>query len=207
MKRMNLDELIKERHSCRSYLPTAVSDAQIKEIVEAARLAPSSKNAQQWKFVCIKSKQESHEIANILENYYIKNKNNAQKMIGASSVFATGKVLESCPAIILVFADSKNITRTKVEDISALLSIGGAVEHMMLKATDMGFGCLWICDTYYVHKELADYILKKLKNTKSADFITKSNRLVCAMAVGEMAEPRYEKTRKSLDEILCIINN
>lgn len=204
---MKLDDLIKERHSCRNYLPTAVSDKQIKEIVEAARLAPSSKNAQQWKFVCIKAKQESHDIANILENYYLKYKNNPKKMLGASSVFATGKILESCPAIILCFSDTENITRTKVEDISALLSIGGAVEHMMLKATDMGLGCLWIADTYFVHNELADYILDKLKNTDKANFINKNNRLICAMAVGEMAEPRYPKTRKALDEILCIINN
>ncbi len=204
---MKLDDLIKERHSCRSYLPTAISDAKIKQIVEAARLAPSSKNAQQWKFVCIKAKEESHDIANILENYYIKNKNNKEKMLGASSVFATGKILESCPAIILVFADTENITRTKVEDISALLSIGGAVEHMMLKATDMGLGCLWICDTYFVHNELADYILKKLKGTEKENFISKKNRLVCAMAVGVMAEPKYPKNRKTLDEILCIINN
>ena len=39
------------------------------------------------------------------------------------------------------------------------------------------------------------------------DFINKSNRLVCAMALGEMAEPRYERSRKDLEEILCIINN
>lgn len=204
---MNIDELIKERHSCRNYLPKALTDKQIKTIVEAARLAPSSKNAQQWKFVCIKAKKESHDIASILENYYLKNKNKPDKMAGASSVFATGKILESCPAIILVFSDTANITRTKVEDISALLGIGGAVEHMMLKATDMGLGCLWICDTYFVHNELADYILKKLKGTPQEKFINKNNRLVCAMAVGQMAEPRYPKTRKSLDEILCIINN
>lgn len=204
---MELSEAIKNRCSCRTFLPTAISDEQIKQIVEAARLAPSSKNAQQWKFVCIKAEKESHDIANMLENYYIENKDNPEKMAGASSVFATGKILESTPAIILVFEDSNFITRDKVEDISALLGIGGAVEHMMLTATSMGLGSLWIADTYYVHKELADYILKKLKGTDKENFIDLSNRLVCAMAVGEAAEPRYDRPRKSLDEILCIINN
>ena len=97
--------------------------------------------------------------------------------------------------------------RLKNQDISALLSIGGAVEHMMLTATDLGLGCLWICDTFFVHNELADYILDKLKGTAKETFIDKENRLVCAMALGEMGEPKYDKPRKTLDEILCIIEN
>lgn len=204
---MELQEAIKQRHSCRSFLPTPISDEQIKKIVESARLAPSSKNAQQWKFVCIKTKKKSHDIANMLENYYIENKDNPEKIAGASSVFATGKILEQCPAIILVFEDSDFISRDKVQDISALLGIGGAVEHMMLTATDMELGCLWIADTYFVHNEISDYILDKLNGTSNENFISKDNRLVCAMAVGEMGEPRHEKNKKSLDEILCIINN
>jgi len=204
---MELKEVIKERHSCRSYLPTPVSDDTIRKIVESARLAPSSKNAQQWKFVCIKTDTASKEVATLLQNYYIENKNNPEKLKGASSVFATGKILEQCPAIILVFEDSDYIDRTKMEDISALLGIGGAVEHMMLTATDLGLGCLWICDTFFVHNELSEYVTAKLKNTHNKDFINKDNRLVCAMAIGEMAEPRYEKPRKSIDQILCFINN
>lgn len=204
---MKLDEIIKERHSCRTFLPTAISDEQIKTIVEAARFAPSAKNIQPWKFVCIKTAEESHDIANIMENYYLINKNHPKKMVGAGSVFATGKTLESCPAIILVFSDSERITRNKVEDISSILSVGAAVEHMMLKATDMGLGSLWICDTYFVHNELADYVLEKLKGTESADFISKNNRLLCAMAVGEMGEQAHPRPRKTQEEILRIINN
>ncbi len=204
---MELSEAIKERYSCRTYLPNAISDDDIKKIVESARLAPSSKNKQQWKFVCIKAKEESHDIANMLENYYLQNKDNPEILTGASSVFATGKILEQCPAIILVFEDSNFINRTKIDDISGLLSIGAAVEHMALTATDMGLGNLWICDTFYVHNEIADYILDKLKGTSYENFIDKDNRLVCAMAVGKIGGPKYTRPRKSLDEILCIINN
>ena len=203
---MELSQVIRERHSCRTYLPSPVTDEQIKQIVEAGRLAPSSKNAQQWKFVCIKTETESHDIALMLENFYLKNKNNPELSMGASSVYATGKTLEQCPAIILVFTDCERINRTKVEDISAILSIGAAVENMMLTATDMGLGCLWIADTIYVHQELADYILDKLKGTKYENFIDKSNRLICSMAVGEMGEPRHITSRKNLDDILAIIN-
>jgi len=77
----------------------------------------------------------------------------------------------------------------------------------MLTATDLGLGCLWICDTFFVHNELADYVLDKLKGTEYEKFINRNNRLVCAMALGEMGEPRYDVPRKSIEDILCIINN
>ena len=204
---MELEKAISERHSCRTFLPTPVSDEQIRRIVDAARLAPSSKNRQQWKFVCVKTDKESKDIAHILQNYYIANKDNSEKIKGASSVFATGKILEHCPAIIFVFEDSDNIERTRVEDIAALLGIGGAVENMMLTATDMGLGCLWISDTYFVHEEIADYIIDKLDAMQQSDFIDNGNRLICAMALGEMGEPRMEKEKKKLEDILVIINN
>ena len=44
---MELRKTIEERHSYRCYLPTAISDDTVKKIVDAARLGPSSKNAQQ----------------------------------------------------------------------------------------------------------------------------------------------------------------
>ena len=69
---MELKQVIKERHSCRSYLPTPISNEVIKEIVESARLAPSSKNAQQWKFVCITTDKESKDIAMFLQNIILK---------------------------------------------------------------------------------------------------------------------------------------
>lgn len=203
---MELQETIKNRHSCRTYLPTPISDETIKKIVESARLAPSAKNSQPWKFVCIKTATESHDISKIMEDYYIKNKDNPDVQ-ASSTCYATAKILQDCPAIILVFENSDYIDNNSVRDISALLSIGGAVEHMMLTATELGLGALWIGDTFYVHNELLDYILDKLKKTQYARFIDENNRLICAMALGQSAEPSREKPRKSIEEILCIINN
>lgn len=208
---MKLDESIKERHSCRTYLPFEVTDEEIKKIVEAGRLAPSAKNAQPWKYVCIKTDfsnpDTSKDIAKIMANYYLQNRNNPEVLRAASSVYSTSKIIESCPAIILVFAESDYINRDKMESISDILGIGASVEHMMLKATDLGLGCLWIADTYCVHKEMAEYIENYLKSKNLNNFIDNENRLICAMAIGKMGEPRYKTARKKLDEILLVINN
>lgn len=48
---MEFDEVVAERNSCRAFLPTPISNEIIEQAVEAGRLSPSSKNAQQWKFI------------------------------------------------------------------------------------------------------------------------------------------------------------
>lgn len=52
---MKLIEAIKARRSIRKFKPDPVSDQQIKELLEAARLAPSGVNLQPWRFVVVKS--------------------------------------------------------------------------------------------------------------------------------------------------------
>lgn len=207
---MEFDKVIENRCSCRNYLPMPISDETIKQIVEAGRVAPSAKNAQPWKFVCIKTDflkdGESKKIAEIMANYYLENRNDKEKMAGACSVFATSKIIENCPALILIFENSNYIDRYTMESISDVLSIGACVEHMVLKATDLGLGSLWICDTYFVHKELAQFIEDKLHGTAKEGFIKPDNRLVAALALGEPGEPKYNKPRKSMEDILTIIN-
>ena len=47
---MNINDLIKNRESCRSYSDKAVTLDQLKAIVEVARMAPSAANSQPWNF-------------------------------------------------------------------------------------------------------------------------------------------------------------
>lgn len=208
---MNFDEIVKERHSCRTFLPIPISDDVIKQIVEAGRVCPSAKNSQPWKFVCIKTDFENNEsskkISKIMADYYLKNRNNPEKLGQACSVFATSKTLECCPAMILVFEDSEYIDREKMESISDTLAIGACVEQMVLKATELGLGSLWIADTYYVHKELGEFIEEYMREKNLDGFVNEKNRLMCAIALGEQGEPRHEKSRKTLDDILMIIKN
>lgn len=54
---MSIIEIIQKRRSMRKYKQDEVSDETIKEILNAARLAPSGNNAQPWKFYVVKSKE------------------------------------------------------------------------------------------------------------------------------------------------------
>ncbi len=51
---MDLYEAIRTRKSVRSFLDRPVEDDKLERILEAARLAPSAKNYQEWRFIVVK---------------------------------------------------------------------------------------------------------------------------------------------------------
>ena len=51
---MTILEAVRKRYSCRAYQERAVEQEKLDEIFEAARLAPSARNLQDWRFVVVK---------------------------------------------------------------------------------------------------------------------------------------------------------
>jgi len=51
------------RYSCRSYQEKDVEREKLDELFEAARLAPSAKNMQDWRFVAVTEKQTKEQLA------------------------------------------------------------------------------------------------------------------------------------------------
>lgn len=48
--------MIKGRRSIREYKPDPIPDDVLKRVLNAARLAPSAKNIQPWRFIVVKDK-------------------------------------------------------------------------------------------------------------------------------------------------------
>ena len=65
---MTLLEAIRKRYSCRAYQEKAIEQEKLDTIFEAARLAPSAKNLQDWRFVVVTDKQSRHKIAEAANN-------------------------------------------------------------------------------------------------------------------------------------------
>jgi len=61
---MDVIDAIKKRKSVRKFKNQIVDDKLIKEIIEAARLAPSGCNNQGWKFKVVKTKEEIEKLRN-----------------------------------------------------------------------------------------------------------------------------------------------
>jgi nitroreductase len=113
-------ELLKKRRSIRKYLASPVSDNDIKNVLEAARLAPSWGNRQCWQFIVVKEQGTKEKIAG--ENR---------------------KWISEAPVIIAACADPSASGRKPGMDYF-MLDVGIAFEHLVLAAANLGLGTCWI---------------------------------------------------------------
>ncbi len=60
---MDVYEAIRARRSVRAYKSDPVPDEVLKRVLEAARLAPSARNRQEWRFVVVKDKARIEQLA------------------------------------------------------------------------------------------------------------------------------------------------
>lgn len=183
---MELKEVIAKRRSIRRYQTLDVKDELIKEILESARIAPSAKNRQPWRFIILKDKQKD-TIADIMLKWDEANKTFRDQTgtVYKNSVLPTALVMKQASVLIMVYkkSDSPNIN-------SDVLSIGAAVENICLTATDLGLGSLWICDVMYVKDEINEYL-------KITDM-----DLSTVVAIGYAAEEPIPRPRLSYEEIV-----
>ena len=59
----SIHQLFLERHSIRRYTDQAVSADDVKTILEAALLSPSSKSARPWQFVVVENRETLEALA------------------------------------------------------------------------------------------------------------------------------------------------
>ena len=60
---MDVFEAISRRYSCRSYEDRPIEQEKLDRIFEAARLAPSARNTQDWRFVVVTDKETKRLVA------------------------------------------------------------------------------------------------------------------------------------------------
>lgn len=183
---MELDKAIKNRKSIRKYIDKDVSNELIEDLINAARLAPSAKNRQPWRYMIVKD-EIKNKIADIMLKQLRESKISLEKKIynKNSSVKATALIIKQAPILILVF-------RNKDDNwlVGDALSIGASIEHICLKATDLGLGSLWIRDTIYTKNEISELVGKN------------NMELICAVSIGYSNEELRAKKKKILKEIM-----
>lgn len=179
-----MNNAIKNRRSIRNFKEQYLEESILKAILNAGRLAPSAKNRQPWYFVVVQNKYKD-EIADIMLEYTNKtSKEDYETKNCKSSVKATASVIKEAPVLVLVYKEADSEW-----NIGDTLSIGACVENMILQATDLGVGSLWIRDTYCLSKDITN------KYCRDKEFI-------CSVAFGYSDEAPKARPRKSLDNIV-----
>lgn len=122
---MEFDRIVRQRFSVRSYTHQKVEKDLILKILEAARWAPSAVNFQPWHFIVI---SEPENLTDLQEAY-------------------PRDWFREAPVCIVVCADhSKSWKRRTDGKDFADIDIAIAVDHLILKATELGLGTCWVCN-------------------------------------------------------------
>ena len=119
---MDVMEAINKRCSVRSYTDRAVETEKLDSILEAARLAPSASNRQEWRFIVVRDKKIRQSLMQAAKN---------QAFVGQA------------PVVIACCAETDNHLMTCGQACYPI-DVAIAIEHMALKATEEGLGTCWI---------------------------------------------------------------
>ena len=176
---MNFDSVIQERRSVRHFTDKAVEAEKIEALLRCAALSPSAKNRQPWYFSILEC-EEKNNFARLLNEY-------AEKA-GNKMAMQTADIIIDASVLILVFS-GKDRPEPSFTDI---LSAGGAMYSICLKATDLGLGSLWIGDT--------DILAEDFEASAGC------GRLYGAIAIGYSERHYAPRPRKPFDTITNLKN-
>ncbi|UCF16370.1 MAG: nitroreductase family protein [Phycisphaerales bacterium] len=118
---MTVLEPIRKRYSCRAYQQKSIELEKLNTILEAARLAPSARNLQDWRFVVVTERQTRRQVA---------------EATNRPDVFA------EAGAIIAACSNSDHVMRCG--QAVGPIDVAIALEHICLQATELGLGTCWI---------------------------------------------------------------
>ncbi len=153
---MDVFTAMKERRSCRNFLPEPVSEETIEKILEAATWAPSPLNMQGWEFIVVTNQEVKEKIYSESERCreWALEKSGWKWLGGYSLDF-----LKSAPVIIAITGDPK---KTGVDMFMEEGSVGyqhacaAAIQNMHLAAHALGLGSLWF--TFFDKQNLKDIL-------------------------------------------------
>ncbi|CDE47625.1 nitroreductase [Clostridium sp. CAG:411] len=189
---------IKNRRSIRKFKGDAVPRACIEEMVKAATLAPSAKNRQPWKFIVYQGTAKD-TLVNVMKQGVEREKVDHERMPswtgGLADAENTVRVMQEAPVLIAVLNTNGKTpfsgiaNEDRIVEICDSLSIGAAIENMILSAMEQGLGTLWIANTCFAYDELTDYI-------------DTEDQLTGIVAVGYANEQPDQRPRKRMEDVL-----
>ena len=113
---MTVFDAIKNRRSIRKYKDVPVPEDKLARVLEAARIAPSAGNRQEWKFIVVKDKATRDRLVDACR--------------GQAFVGQAGVVVVACA--------------TDPSRKWHMVDVAIAVDHMTLAAHEAGLGTCWI---------------------------------------------------------------
>ena len=116
MNKTDMLDMIKKRRSIRKYTDQAVTDEQIRQLLEAAMAAPSGSNIQSWEFVVVRDPDLKRQLAQT----------------------HTWSHMAADAAVVFVVCGNERASHHWIADASA------ATQNLLLAVTALGLGAVWV---------------------------------------------------------------
>lgn len=185
------------RRSIRRFTNQNVPSELINAILEAAIQAPSAKNRQPWRFIVFGGEPKA-DFERCMERGLVREENAdaflPRSLSGLPDAWNTLRIIKEAPLLIAVVNTNGKSpfvpvdSDDRVTEICDTLSIGAAVQNMLITAENLGLGTLWIANTCFAYPELME-------------FLKTDGQLVGAVAVGYADEDPTPRPRKSIEEV------
>jgi len=123
---MDVKEAILRRRSVRAYVSKPISEDILNRVLDAARLAPSAKNRQEWRFIVVRDAEARKSVVDATNN---------QLFVGASPV-------------ILVFCATEKDYVMRCGQNGGTVDTSIAMAYVTLAAVEEGLGTCWVGSFY-----------------------------------------------------------
>lgn len=184
-------EAIRTRRSIRRFKSDPIERETIERLLEAAVLAPSAKNSQPWRFTVIQESKRSEMIEVIRKGVATREAEGVE----VGTIQWSMQVMEQAPVTIFVHnTDGIHPWKPRKEheswwDLATVQSVGAAIQNMLLAATELGLGSLWIADVWDAYPEINAWL-------------GTDDQLVSAVSFGVPDVDPPVPARKPMDEIV-----
>lgn len=199
---MEFTDVIRSRRSIRKFKPDSVSDEMINEILEAARIAPSGSNLQPSRFIVVKSAGGREKLKECTPLPFVHNAPVTIVCLADTGAFsgrdARMSELREAGAFIDTPLDGEGFAQAMKSravmseaDAAAYLKFNAAIaiDHMTLRAVDLGLGSCWI--GMFDHKKVREV------------FNIEERYLIAALIpVGYPDQHPVQRPRIAMEEIL-----
>lgn len=219
---MELQALLERRQSIRRYKEGDIPESDIKEIVEAAALAPSAKNLQNWHFVAIKNRKVISDIADIVTGKNEKiaaevskideeKANRFRKFCKNFTVFwketapvltvvmTTEYIPDGYEQYQMIGGHQPVLDDLKLRRNPGMQSVGCALENFTLKAIEKGYGTTILTSPNYAAPEIEAYL--RDHNLFSDD----NFYLACMISMGIPQEDQKSPPKKAPEETYTLV--
>ncbi len=210
---MELRDAIAARVSVRQFTKDPVPAADVREMIRLASLAPSPNNQQPWRFIAISRTALLREMADAVHARVREllataesddARHAAQRVEWFSTFFAEAPLVMAVTRLPYTSVIDRALPGTAGErpDVNALRgypdiqSVGAAVEHLLLAATDLGYGSCWVSGPLVAREDL-----ERLLGVQPPE------QLASMVALGRPAvRPAAEHDRQPVEALLRFID-